>query len=174
MNYFFNSRIQKNLETKLKKNDLLSEKIARSKHGLLFFEKCIIIFKPDVFARNILHLLWKKFELKKFQLLFAKTMLLTEKILRQINAKNIYKPFFEKYVQNATSGVSLCCIFQANFANLVVRNIVGDTDPKKSEVGTIRGDYSMCISEGNLVELTENEEEYQVFYSALFNESNEQ
>ncbi len=55
------------------------------------------------------------------------------------------KPFFPGLTKFLSSGPVICMVWQGKGVILTGRKLLGETDPAKSPVGSIRGDYSVDV-----------------------------
>merc|ERR1712109_427046 len=87
-------------------------------------ERTFIMIKPDGVQRGLVGEIIKRFEQKGFQLVAMKFMQADEELLKQHYADLSSKPFFPGLIKTG-------------------RVMLGETNPKDSKPGTIRGDY--CV-----------------------------
>merc|ERR1711973_535529 len=108
-------------------------------------ERTFIMIKPDGVQRGLVGEIIKRFEQKGFQLVAMKFMQADEELLKQHYADLSSKPFFPglKYMG---SGPVVPMVWQGAGVVKTGRVMLGETSPKDSKPGTIRGDY--CIEVG--------------------------
>jgi nucleoside-diphosphate kinase len=73
------------------------------------------------------------------------------------------KPFFEELIQFVTSAPVVGMVLEGDEAVSVVRLMVGATDGRKAQPGTIRGDFALSIAE-NVIHASDSPEraEYEI------------
>lgn len=101
-------------------------------------EQTLLIIKPDAYKRRLVGKIISIVEREGFEL---KDIIL--KKLTQEEAEKLYnvhrgKDFFEPLVFFMMEAPIIALVLEGDDAILRLRNIVGDTDPKKSKQGTIR------------------------------------
>jgi len=113
-------------------------------------ERTLSIIKPDAVSKNCIGEIISRFE--KAQL---KVIGITLQTLSKAEAKQFYdihreQPFFESLVSFMASGPSVALTLEGEDAVAENRRLMGATDPKKAEKGTIRADLADSI-EANAV-----------------------
>ncbi len=106
-------------------------------------EKSFVMVKPDAVERRLMGKILTKFEEKGLQIIATKMILITEDLAKEHYAEHSEKPFFKSLVEYITSAPVLAMVIQGDECISVIRKIVGSTNPKEAEIGTIRGDYAM-------------------------------
>jgi nucleoside-diphosphate kinase len=106
-------------------------------------EKSFVMIKPDAVERRLMGKVLTKFEEKGLQIIAVKMMLIDEELAKQHYGEHSEKPFFKSLVEYITSAPVLAMVIQGDECISVIRKIVGATNPKEAELGTIRGDYGM-------------------------------
>lgn len=132
-------------------------------------EKTLIIAKPDAIQRGLVGEIIRRMELKGLKLIGIKMLSLSSDLLQQHYEEHLEKDFYaglEKFMQS--SPVVLMAWEGYECVNSV-RNIVGSTNPREAEAGTIRGD--MAIGTGrNLIHASDSknngEKEVNRFFDA--------
>ena len=104
-------------------------------------EKTLIIFKPDSLENKNVGKILQRFEENGFEICACKMLLLSSKILREHYAHIIDLPHFEKIEGFMSKRPVIIVVFQSKNAVNKARNMVGSTDSRKAEKGTIRGDF---------------------------------
>lgn len=120
-------------------------------------EKSLIIIKPDAVNRGLVGAIIKRFEEKGLKIAALKMERLKEKTLIEHYAHHRDKPFFAELVKYMTSIPSVLIVLDGHSCVEVVRKMVGATDGKKAESGTIRGDFSISM-QSNVVHASESNE----------------
>ena len=86
-----------------------------------------------------------------------KRILLTEKDAKEFYAVHADKSFFEDLVNFMISGPVVVQVLEGKDAISVYRNVMGSTNPKNADAGTIRAKYAESI-EANSVHGSDSEE----------------
>jgi len=109
-------------------------------------ERTFIMLKPDAVHRGLVGTIMDRFEARGFKLLAAKFMLASESLLKTHYSDLSKKGFFPELIRYMGSGPVVPMVWQGLNAVKQGRVMLGATNPKDSEPGTIRGDY--CIDVG--------------------------
>ncbi len=113
-------------------------------------EQTLIIVKPDAVKRNLVEEILSRFEKKGFTISKQKMLKFTTEMARQFYSAHSSKPFFDELVSFITSGDVVAVIIERDNAVSLTREIIGDTNPKEANVGTIRGDFGISITENSI------------------------
>lgn len=113
-------------------------------------ETTLSIIKPDAVERNLIGAIISHFEKAGLHVAAAKLMHMDARIAGGFYAEHKARPFFGELVQYMTSGPSLVMVLQGENAIARNREIMGATDPKKADEGTLRKLYGKGI-EANAV-----------------------
>ena len=105
-------------------------------------ERTLSIIKPDAMAKNIIGEIYSRFESNGLKIIAARMMHLS-----QVNAEGFYaihrgRPFFNDLVKFMISGAVMVQVLEGEDAIKRNRKLMGATDPKNAEKGTIRADYA--------------------------------
>jgi len=114
--------------------------------GDAYSERTFIMVKPDGVQRGLVGKIIKRFEEKGFKLVAMKFMWASEELLSKHYADLSSRPFFPGLVKYMSSGPVVPMVWEGLDAVKTGRFILGATDPKNSNPGTIRGD--LCIQVG--------------------------
>merc|ERR1712110_575561 len=109
-------------------------------------ERTFIMLKPDAVHRGLVGDIIKRFEQKGFKLVAMKFMHADEELLKKHYADLSSKPFFPGLVKYMSSGPVVPMVWEGLNVVKTGRVMLGDTNPRDSKPGTIRGDY--CIQVG--------------------------
>ncbi|XP_020608464.1 nucleoside diphosphate kinase III, chloroplastic/mitochondrial-like [Orbicella faveolata] len=109
-------------------------------------ERTFIMVKPDGVQRGLVGDIIKRFEQKGFKLVAMKFMQASEDHLREHYADLSHLPFFPGLVKHMASGPVVAMVWEGLGVVKTGRVMLGETDPAKSQPGTIRGDF--CIQIG--------------------------
>ncbi|GHM58381.1 MAG: nucleoside diphosphate kinase [Candidatus Mesenet longicola] len=105
-------------------------------------EKTLSILKPDVIKRNIIGKVISYIEQSGLKIITQKKMLLTKKQAELFYEVHKERPFFPDLVEFMTSGSVIVQALSGENAVSKYRTIMGATDPKQADKGTIRGDLA--------------------------------
>ncbi|MCI0505216.1 MAG: nucleoside-diphosphate kinase [Gammaproteobacteria bacterium] len=110
-------------------------------------ERTFSIIKPDAVAKNVIGEIYSRFEKAGLKIISAKMLHLTRKQAEGFYAVHKERPFFKDLVEFMTSGPVMVQVLEGE--NAVARNraIMGATNPKDAEPGTIRADFATTIDE---------------------------
>ncbi|NP_001119656.1 abnormal wing discs 2 isoform X2 [Acyrthosiphon pisum] len=109
-------------------------------------ERTFIMIKPDGVQRGLVGKIIKRFETKGFKLVAMKFLWPSEELLKNHYADLSGKAFFPGLIKYMASGPVVPMVWEGLDAVKTGRFILGATDPKNSNPGTIRGD--LCIQVG--------------------------
>jgi nucleoside-diphosphate kinase len=113
-------------------------------------ERTFSIVKPDGVARNLIGQVYTRFEAAGLKVVAAKLTHLSKAQAEGFYAVHKARPFFNDLVRYMTSGPVMLQVLEGENAVLRNREIMGATDPKKADKGTIRADLAESI-EANTV-----------------------
>lgn len=109
-------------------------------------EKTFLMVKPDGVQRQLIGEIVGRFERKGFQLVGAKLMTIPVELAEKHYGEHKGKPFYDELVRFITSGPVFAMVWQGENVIELSRKMMGKTNPKDAEPGTIRGDYTMFVS----------------------------
>ena len=104
-------------------------------------EKTLIIFKPDCVQNKLVGTVLDRFERAGFTIVACKMMQLTPAVLAEHYAHIADKPFYPPLLEFMLSSPVVVMALQGEDAVARVRAMLGPTDSRKAEKGTIRGDF---------------------------------
>lgn len=111
------------------------------------FEKTFSIIKPDAIKKNYIGDIISMFEANGLKIAAAKLTMIPKAKAEEFYAEHKARPFFGELVTFMTSGpVMLMCLAGEN-AILKNREIMGATDPKKANPGTVRHKFAGSVGE---------------------------
>ena len=113
-------------------------------------ERTFSIVKPDGVARNLIGEVYRRFEAAGLKIIAAKLVHLSKAEAEGFYAVHKARPFFNDLVKYMISGPVMLQVLEGENAVLKNREIMGATDPKKADKGTIRADLAESI-EANTV-----------------------
>ena len=109
-------------------------------------ERTFIMIKPDGVQRGLVGSIISRFEQKGFQLVALKQLSPSDDLLRKHYADLSAKPFFPSLISYMSLGPVVAMVWQGLNAVKTGRVMLGETDPRNSLPGTIRGDF--CVQVG--------------------------
>jgi len=101
----------------------------------------LILLKPDAVTKNLCGEVLKRFEAEGFRIRGLKMIQLDEAILKEHYAHIAERPFFPDVVAFMKSSPVLALALGGDNVIDRVRTLLGPTDSRKAEKGTIRGDF---------------------------------
>lgn len=130
-------------------------------------ERTLSIIKPDAVGKNHIGDIISRFEKAGLHVIAAKMKHLTKKDAEGFYAVHQGRPFFNDLVSFMITGPVLILVLEGKNAILKNREIMGATDPKKAEPGTIRADFASSIDE-NAVHGSDSAENAQIEINYYF------
>ena len=110
-------------------------------------ERTLSIIKPDAVSKNHVGDIYARFEKAGLKIIAARMKHMTPGEAEGFYAVHKERPFFKDLVRFMTSGPVMVSVLEGNNAVAKHREIMGATDPKKAEKGTIRADFAKSIDE---------------------------
>lgn len=133
-------------------------------------ERTLIVIKPDGVKRGLVGEVISRFERKGFKIKALKMLWMTREQAEEFYSVHREKPFFRDLVEFVTSGPVVAMIIEGDEAISVARLMIGATDGRKAQPGTIRGDFALSIQE-NIVHASDSKESFEREYRILFSET---
>jgi nucleoside-diphosphate kinase len=106
-------------------------------------EMSFVMLKPDAVLRRLSGRIISRLEERGLKIAAAKMMIMDDELARKHYAEHSEKPFFGDLVDYITSGPVLAMVIEGEECISLIRKMVGATNPKESDLGTIRGDYAI-------------------------------
>lgn len=113
-------------------------------------ERTLSIIKPDGVAKNVIGEVIRRFEADGIKIAAMKMIQLTRTQAQGFYAVHKERPFFDSLTAFMTSGPIVVMILEGNDVIARNRKLMGATNFKDAEQGTIRKDYATDI-EKNVV-----------------------
>jgi nucleoside-diphosphate kinase len=110
-------------------------------------ETTLVLLKPDAVRRGLVAEIIGRFERRGLRFRGIRLLRLDRATAEQHYAEHRERPFFGELVDFICSGPIVALALEAEQAVEVVRAMMGATDPKKSPLGTIRGDLAIALGE---------------------------
>lgn len=108
-------------------------------------ERTLSIVKPDAVAKNVIGEIYTRFEKSGLKIVAAKMMHLSQEQAEGFYAEHKERPFFPDLVAFMTSGPVVVQVLEGEGAIVKNRDLMGATNPKEAEAGTIRADFAESI-----------------------------
>lgn len=108
-------------------------------------QRTLSIVKPDAVAKNVIGEIYSRFEKAGLKIIAAKMVHLSEQEAGKFYAVHKERPFFADLVKFMTSGPVMVQVLEGENAIAKNRELMGATDPKKADKGTIRADFAESI-----------------------------
>ena len=108
-------------------------------------ERTLSIIKPDAVAKNVIGQIYARFEGAGLKIAAAKLVQLSRGEAEAFYGVHKARPFFNDLVSFMISGPVMIQVLEGENAILKNRELMGATDPKKAEKGTIRADFADSI-----------------------------
>ncbi len=113
-------------------------------------EQTLSIIKPDAVERELVSKIQKKFLDKKFKIIKSKKIQISKEEAGEFYKVHQTKPFYEKLCSYLSSGPIVVMILEGENAIQENRRIMGATDPKNADDGTIRKLYGISIDKNSV------------------------
>jgi len=120
-------------------------------------ERTFVMLKPDALQRRLAGEVIGRIERKGFRIIGLKLLKLDETKAGIHYEAHMGKPFFNDLIKFITSGPVIVMVVEGDDAIAGMRKMLGETDPKKAAVGTIRGDFGQYVTK-NLVHASDSKE----------------
>jgi nucleoside-diphosphate kinase len=108
-------------------------------------ERTLSIIKPDAVAKNVIGQIYTRFENAGLKIVAAQMRHLTRAEAEGFYEVHRGRPFFNDLVNFMVSGPVMIQVLEGKDAVKKNRDLMGATDPKKAEKGTIRADFADSI-----------------------------
>ena len=108
-------------------------------------ERTFVMIKPNAVQRGLVGNIISRFERKGIKLVAIKLVSVSRELAEKHYVIHKGKSFFEPTVKYITSSPVIALVLEGNNAIEMVRAMMGETDPQKAKMGTIRGDFGQTI-----------------------------
>jgi len=108
-------------------------------------ERTLSIIKPDAVAKNVIGQIYARFEAAGLKIVAARLAQLSQAEAEAFYAVHKARPFFNDLVKFMISGPVMIQVLEGDNAIARNRELMGATDPKKAEKGSIRADFADSI-----------------------------
>ncbi len=109
-------------------------------------QQTFCFLKPETVKGRLVGEVLGRLERKGFTFKALKLHHMTKHEAEQLYAIHKGKSFFQELVSHVTSGPVVLMLLEAPDAVETLRRVIGNTDPRSAEPGTIRGDLSLSIT----------------------------
>ena len=132
-------------------------------------ERTLSIIKPDAVQKNVIGQILSRFESNGLKIIAGKLTQISKNQAEEFYAIHKARPFFGDLVKFMTSGPVFVSALEGEGAVALNRKLMGATDPKKAEKGTIRADFADSI-DANAVHGSDSAENAQIEIKFFFPE----
>jgi nucleoside-diphosphate kinase len=108
-------------------------------------ERTLSIIKPDAVAKGVIGKILDRFESNGLKIAATKKLQLSRADAEAFYAVHKDRPFFGELVDFMISGPVVVSVLEGKGAVLKNRDLMGATNPKEAEAGTIRADFAESI-----------------------------
>lgn len=134
-------------------------------------ERTLSIIKPDAVAKNVIGQIISRFEQAGLKVVAARLQHLSRSEAERFYEVHKERPFYKDLVDFMVSGPVFVQVLEGENAISKNRDLMGATDPKQAEPGTIRADFADSI-DANAVHGSDSPETAAVEIAFFFSESN--
>ena len=120
-------------------------------------EQTLVLIKPDGVQRGLIGEVIARYEHKGLKIVGMKLQQFPHATAEALYAVHQGKPFYDVLIEFMTSAPIVALAIEGRDVVELVRIINGETDPKKSQPGSIRGDFSVNITH-NVVHASDSPE----------------
>ncbi|MBA2654921.1 MAG: nucleoside-diphosphate kinase [Gammaproteobacteria bacterium] len=113
-------------------------------------ERTLSIIKPDGVSNNLIGEIYRRFEKDGLRIVAAKMKHLDQNEAEAFYAVHKERPFYNDLVKFMISGPVMIQVLEGEDAVNRNRELMGATDPKQAEPGTIRRDLAKSIDENTV------------------------
>ena len=108
-------------------------------------EQTLSIIKPDAVKKNVIGEIYSRFEKAGLKIVQAQMISLTQEEAEGFYEVHKKRPFFNDLVSFMISGPVMIQVLEGDNAVSLNRELMGATNPKEADVGTIRADFADSI-----------------------------
>ncbi|MBN8550677.1 MAG: nucleoside-diphosphate kinase [Deltaproteobacteria bacterium] len=109
-------------------------------------ERTLSIIKPDATKKNVIGKILSRFEEAGLKLIAVSMKTLSPEEAGEFYAVHRARPFYGELVDYMTTGPVVISVLEGHDAIATNRKLMGATDPKKADKGTIRADFAESIN----------------------------
>jgi len=130
-------------------------------------ERTLSIIKPDAVAKNVIGDIIRRFEENGLAVIATRMTHLSAAEAGRFYAVHAGRPFYNDLCAFMSSGPVLAMVLEGKNAVLLNRQLMGATNPKEAEAGTIRADHADSI-DANAVHGSDSTENAAIEISFFF------
>jgi nucleoside-diphosphate kinase len=108
-------------------------------------KKTLSIIKPDAVKKNVIGEIYNRFENAGLKIVQAQMISLTQEEAEGFYEIHKDRPFFNDLVSFMISGPVMIQVLEGENAVTLNRKLMGATNPKEAEPGSIRADFADSI-----------------------------
>lgn len=123
----------------------MDKKETETRQEVIKLERTFLMVKPDGVSRGLIGEVISRVEAKGLKVVAMKMIKIDEELAKRHYAEHEGKPFFSGLISFITSGPVVTVVVEGKEAVRVLRTLIGETDPKEAEHGTIRGDFGIDV-----------------------------
>ena len=116
----------------------------------IMIEQTLSIIKPDAVERNLDNKIKSFFQKNNLKILKSKKVKISKEEASEFYKVHQAKPFYDKLCSYLSSGPIVVMILEGENAINKNRQLMGATDPLKSEEGTLRKMYGISIDKNSV------------------------
>ncbi len=113
-------------------------------------ERTLLLLKPDAIQRKLIGKIITRFEKKGLRIIGIKMLKLSKENAKEHYSHLLDKPFYPGLEEFMTNHPIIAMVVEGQECVEVVRKMVGVTNARKAESGTIRGDYSLSTGRNTI------------------------
>tara|TARA_B100000029_G_scaffold447364_1_gene469066 strand:+ start:162 stop:572 length:411 start_codon:yes stop_codon:yes gene_type:complete len=113
-------------------------------------EQTLSIIKPDAVERNLSEEIKEIFKKNNFKIIKEKKIKIEKNEAEKFYQVHQSKPFYNDLCSYLSSGPIVVMVLERENAVLENRKIMGATDPKNAEEGTLRKKYGISIDKNSV------------------------
>jgi len=113
-------------------------------------EQTLSIIKPDAVERNLDNEIKEMFKNKDFQIIKEKKIQIEKSEAEKFYKVHETKPFYKDLCTYLSSGPIVVMVLEKENSVLANRELMGATNPKDAEEGTIRKKYGISIDKNSV------------------------
>lgn len=133
-------------------------------------EKTLVILKPSAVLRGLIGEVIRRFEQKGLVLVGSKMMQLDNEVLDVHYAHLKERSFFNQLKESMMASPVIVQCWQGVDSVKVVRSLIGTTNGREAQPGTVRGDFAVSAQE-NIVHASDSAESAKIELQRFFTEN---
>jgi len=133
-------------------------------------ERSFVMIKPDAVLRRLMGVVLSRFEKRGLKIVACKMRVISEDLAKKHYGEHSEKPFFNDLVSYITSGPVLTMVIEGDECITLIRKMVGATNPKEADIGTIRGDFALQTGR-NIIHASDSPQSAKREIALFFDES---